>query len=144
LSGLCVDISGASDWFNGGWVPYSNELKISQLGIKRKMIDDHGAVSTEVAIAMCKGAIEQSGATCALSTTGIAGPTGGSNEKPVGSVYIGCCVDGKMQVRLFRFSGDRNAISMRAANTALQMLRLQLSGEDAPEMCWQHGVMIQC
>jgi len=144
LSGLLVSVSGASDWFQGGWVTYSNELKVSQLEIDQKLIHEHGAVSAEVAVAMCHGAIERSGATCALSTTGISGPTGGCKEKPVGSVYIGCCVDGEMQVKLFRFSGDRKAIIFRAACTALQMLRLQLCNVQAPEMCWQHGVEIQC
>jgi nicotinamide-nucleotide amidase len=144
LSGLLVGVPGASNWFQGGWVTYSNELKISQLGIEQKMIDEHGAVSAEVAVAMCHSAIERSGAACALSTTGISGPTGGSKEKPVGSVYIGCSVDGEMHVRLFRFSGDRNTITIRAACTALQLLRLQLSGVDAQEMCWQHGLAIRC
>jgi nicotinamide-nucleotide amidase len=144
LSGLLVSVSGASDWFQGGWVTYSNELKVSQLGIDQTMIDEYGAVSAEVVSAMCHGAIERSGATCALSTSGIAGPTGGSKEKPIGSVYIGCCVDGQMRLRLFRFSGDRDAITIRAACTALQMLRLQLRNEHAPVLCWQHGVEIQC
>jgi nicotinamide-nucleotide amidase len=144
LSGLLVSVSGASDWFQGGWVTYSNELKVSQLGIDQTMIDEYGAVSTEVVSAMCHGAIERSGATCALSTSGIAGPTGGSKEKPIGSVYIGCCVDGQMRLRLFRFSGDRDAITIRAACTALQMLRLQLRNEHTPVLCWQHGVEIQC
>ena len=144
LSGLLVSVSGASDWFQGGWVTYSNELKVSQLGIDQTMIDEYGAVSAEVVSAMCHGAIERSGATCALSTSGIAGPTGGSKEKPIGSVYIGCCVDGQMRLRLFRFSGDRDAITIRAACTALQMLRLQLRNEHTPVLCWQHGVEIQC
>lgn len=144
LSGQIVAVPGASDWFNGGFVTYSNELKISQLGIDEMIIAEHGAVSEEVATAMCKGAIEQSGATCALSTTGISGPTGGTKKKPVGSVYIGCSVDGEIHVSLFRFSGDRRAIIFRASCTALQMLRLQLLGEHAPEMCWQYGVESQC
>ena len=144
LSGLLVGVPGASDWFQGGWVTYSNDLKISQLGVDQKMIEEYGAVSPEIAAAMCHGAIERSGADCALCTTGISGPTGGSKEKPVGSIYIGCSVDGEMQVRLFRFSGARETVSLRAACTSLQMLRLQLSGVDAQEMCWQHGLAIRC
>ncbi len=144
LSGLLVGVSGASDWFHGGWVTYSNDLKASQLGVDQQLIEEHGAVSSEVAIAMCRGAIQQSGATCALSTTGIAGPSGGSTEKPVGTVYIASCVDEEMQVRLFQFSGDRKVVGSRAANTALQLLRLQLSGVDTPELCWQHGVAVRC
>ena len=141
MSGLIISVPGASDWFHGGWVTYSDELKVSQLGVDQTLLVEHGAVSAEVATAMCLGAIERSGAACAVSTTGIAGPTGGSDEKPIGTVYIGSCVDGGVQVRLFRFSGDRDTISKRAACTSLQMLRLQLCGEDASEMCWQHGTM---
>lgn len=121
---------------------YSDELKVSQLGVKQSMIKEHGAVSAVVAAEMCIGAIEKSVATCAISTTGIAGPTGGTKDKPVGTVYIGSCVDSKVQVRLFRFSGDRDSIGKRAAYTALQLLRLQLSGIDTPDMCWQHGASI--
>lgn len=141
VSDLVVRVPGASDWFHGGWVTYSDELKVTQLGVDQSVIESHGAVSAEVATALCLGAIEKSGATCAVSTTGIAGPTGGSDEKPVGTVYIGSCVDGSIQVRLFRFSGSRESITSRAAHTALQLLRLQLCGVDAPDMCWQQELV---
>ena len=144
ISELVVRVAGASDWFRGGWVVYSDALKVEQLGVDQSMLDAYGAVSSEVATAMCLGAISKSGASCAVSATGISGPTGGSEEKPVGTVYIGCCIDGDVHIRLFRFSGNRESISSRAACTALQLLHLHLCGEDAPVMCWQHGQVTTC
>jgi len=91
---------------------------------------------------MCEGAVEQSGATAAISTTGIAGPSGGTEEKPVGTVFIGCLLSGTSTIREFRFSGDRLEIRSLAAYAALEMLRLELLGESVDMMCCQYGATI--
>ena len=137
LSSFISEVAGASAWFRGGWVTYTNDLKVSQLGVPLKLLEQYGAVSSQVALAMASGASEISGAEVAVSITGIAGPTGG-DAKPVGTVFIACKVDQETQVREFRFKGERNEVRLRAANTALQMLRLQLLGEQVKTMPWQY------
>jgi nicotinamide-nucleotide amidase len=87
--------------------------------------------------------MKQSGATASLSTTGIAGPSGGSDEKPVGTVYLGCSVASETQIRGFRFSGTRDEIRELAAIRALQMMCYQLEGESVEMMCCQHGETIE-
>lgn len=142
IAELLTQIPGASAWFVGGWVVYSNEMKTTQLGVDANLIETHGAVSWQVAKAMCEGAMKQSGATASLSTTGIAGPNGGSEEKPVGMVYIGCDVNSETQIRGFRFSGSRDEIREQAAIASLQMMCYQLSGESVEMMCNQDGETI--
>ena len=137
IAELITQIPGASTWFVGGWVTYSNEMKTTQLGVDANLIETHGAVSWQVAKAMCEGAVKQSGATTALSTTGIAGPSGASKEKPVGMVYIGSKVTSESQIRGFRFSGTRAGIQEQTAVTALQMLCNQLAGESIEKMSCQ-------
>ena len=142
LTSCIAEFSGASSWFLGGWVTYSNALKVSQLGVRQTSLEQHGAVSSEVASAMAIGASKMSGSNVALSTTGIAGPTGGSEEKPVGTVFIGCKVKEDLQVREFRFSGTRNEIQNHAAQTAIEMLRVQLTSQQVNSLCCQHGGVI--
>ena len=141
--GLIADsitkIPGASAWYIGGWVTYSNAMKCSQLGIDSELFESHGAVSWQVAKAMCEGAIQNSDATSSLSTTGIAGPSGGTEDKPVGTVFIGCTVENMLQVREFRFSGSRNEIRSSTVAAAFEMICQQLSGEDEDVMCCQYG-----
>jgi nicotinamide-nucleotide amidase len=139
LSDAIVQTDGASNWFSGGWVTYANEMKQSQLGVSSELLEKAGAVSYDVAKAMSEGAVSCSDARCGLSTTGVAGPDGGTTEKPVGTVFIGCTVETDTEVREFRFTGNRNEIRRRAASTALQMLRLRLLGIHVDTMCWQHG-----
>ncbi len=139
LSSLIAEVPGASNWFLGGWVTYSNSLKVSQLGVTQAALDEHGAVSPEVAAAMVRGASKMSGSDVSLSTTGIAGPTGGTEDKPVGTVCIGCKVQKDLQVREFRFSGTRNEIQAYAAHTAIEILQLQLTGEHKGVLCCQYG-----
>ncbi len=115
-------IAGASEWYSGGWVTYSNEMKITQLGVPEKMLQEHGAVSEQVAKAMCEGALEQSNATVALSTTGIAGPSGGTVEKPVGTVFIGCATKNGLCVKRFLFSGKRGEVQEQTLLSALRLL----------------------
>jgi PncC family amidohydrolase len=127
IAASVTDISGASSWYLGGWVTYSNAMKISQLGVPEEMLLAHGAVSEQVAAAMCEGAKKKSGATVALSTTGVAGPTGGTDEKPVGTVFIGCATEQGIEVRKCLFAGTRNQVQEQAARAALQLLHEKLS-----------------
>ena len=138
LSHLIGEVEGASSWFCGGWVTYSNALKMSQLHVPAQLLESHGAVSRQVAQSMACGAAVASDSAVGLSTTGIAGPSGGTAQKPVGTVFIGCKIEESLHVREFRFSGERDAIRRRTAYTALQMLRLELLGEKVETMCWQH------
>jgi nicotinamide-nucleotide amidase len=122
LAAKITAISGASAWYAGGWVTYSNAMKTSQLLVPEKYIKAHGAVSSQVAKSMCVGAIKQSGASYALSTTGIAGPSGGTEEKPTGTVYIACgTVDG-IDVRHCLFSGTREQVQKQSIDAALRLL----------------------
>tara|TARA_B100001964_G_scaffold187710_1_gene208790 strand:- start:14 stop:532 length:519 start_codon:yes stop_codon:yes gene_type:complete len=137
-----TQISGASAWYVGGWVTYSNEMKTSQLGVDADCIHIRGAVSWQVAKAMCQGAMKKSGATTSISTTGIAGPSGGTEEKPVGTVFIGCAIHESIQIREFRFTGTRSDIRERTANAAFQMMCHQLEATTIESMCCQHGETI--
>ena len=121
-----TDVSGASDYFTYGWVVYSNDAKISELGVDASLVEKHGAVSSEVAEAMANGAKKRAGSDYAISVTGIAGPGGGSNDKPIGLVYVGLADKNGCEVRCFKFSHDRGFVRLRTAQTALNMLRLKL------------------
>ena len=127
LAKLLTDIPGASRYFMYGWVAYSNQAKISELGVPADLIEKDGAVSEQVAKAMAQGARRKAGTDFAIAITGIAGPAGGSEQKPVGLVYISVDSDNKCETRLYNFSHDRDFIRLRAAQTALNMLRLQLN-----------------
>jgi nicotinamide-nucleotide amidase len=117
IAAACTSLAGSSDWFERGFVTYSNEAKIEMLGVPAELIAAHGAVSAEVAVAMVEGALSYSRASIAVSVTGIAGPGGGSVAKPVGTVWIGVGArDGKAVATLLQASGDRAAI--RAASVA--------------------------
>lgn len=127
VSQMITDIPGSSEYFLAGWVTYSNDAKIRDLGVSPEIIEKHGAVSQPVAAALAEGAAHNSGADVAIGITGIAGPEGGSEQKPVGLVYIGLFFDGKTEVQEFRFSPvGREAVRRRAALTALNWIRLKL------------------
>ncbi len=139
-----VDQTGSSQWYRGGWVVYSNEMKSSQLGVDGALMQagGPGAVSREVAAALASGACNESGSDLALSVTGIAGPDGGTPSKPVGTVFIGVCdrrlEEEKVCVRRFCFSGTRSQIRQRTVNAALQMCRFHLLEIEPPEpMLWE-------
>ena len=123
---------GASEYVAGGVVSYSNEAKAELLGVDPSLIDRHGAVSPEVAEAMADGALERFEADCAVAITGIAGPGGGSEDKPVG--YVCWCVKGpeRMLARDVRLPGDRNEIRDRSTTAGMHLLRRVLRGEDSP------------
>jgi len=130
LSGMITEVPGSSRYFLYGWITYSNEAKISQLCVPREIIERYGAVSEQTAEAMAKGAKKKSGADVSVSITGIAGPDGGSEQKPVGLVYI--CVETGKQRQTYRYilPGDRKAIRIRAANNTMNIIRLALKGID--------------
>jgi len=123
LAALLTRTPGSSRWFRQGWVTYSDESKISELGVDPELIRRHGAVSAQVADAMAKAARRRSGTDFGLSITGIAGPDGGTREKPVGIVYLSLADSGGSLATRHRFAGDREAIRLIACKTALERLR---------------------
>ena len=123
ISSRIVSESGASEILKCGFVTYSNESKSKLVGVKKSTLDKYGAVSEQTASEMAKGGAKASGSDVCISVTGIAGPDGGTKAKPVGLVYIGCCVKGKVTVKEFRFSGNRNKIRNLSATNALILAR---------------------
>ncbi|MCL2285751.1 MAG: competence/damage-inducible protein A [Firmicutes bacterium] len=121
-----VSVAGCSSVFMEGLCAYSNKAKITRLGVPANLLQNHGAVSAEVAAAMAERAAKVADTSVGLSTTGIAGPDGGSAEKPVGLVYIGLCINDKVESEKFNITGSRNEVRVRAANLAMDMLRRKL------------------
>ncbi len=119
--------SGSSAWFLGGLVTYANEAKRDLCGVPEALIAEHGAVSAPVAAALARGVRERLRADWAASITGVAGPNGGSDAKPVGTVYIGVSGPGFESVRRFKYPGERAIVRDRAAKTALVLLRLAVA-----------------
>jgi nicotinamide-nucleotide amidase len=126
LAELITDIPGASRYFLQGLVTYSNIAKIKELGVPAELLEKYGAVSEEVASVMSRGMRKTAGTDFAIGITGIAGPSGGSEQKPVGLVYISLDCGHGCETERFIFSGDREFIRLRAAQTALNMVRLKL------------------
>ena len=123
IASTIVDVPGASDCFNEGYVTYSNEAKMKNLGVKESTLIAHGAVSYETATEMAKGVRNKAKANFGLSSTGIAGPGGGSPKKPVGLVYIACAYgDDKCIVKELHLKGDRTTVRTAATKEALQLL----------------------
>lgn len=125
-----TDVSGASGYVYAGLVTYDNRAKIDLLGVDPSLIEAHGAVSEEVARAMAEGAMARCQTDCSLSITGIAGPTGGTPEKPVGLIWMAVALEGKTTSRSMRTMGNREMIRAKAAQAALNMLRLRLLGRE--------------
>jgi nicotinamide-nucleotide amidase len=123
LAGRITDVPGSSEYFLEGVVSYSNEAKIDLLGVPKKLIATHGAVSEQVAGAMAVGIRKRAGSTFGVGVTGVAGPGGGSPEKPVGLVYIALADDSQNTTRKFIFPGDRQFIRTLSVNAALDMIR---------------------
>jgi len=126
IGDMLTDVPGISRLFLADVVAYDNEVKVRELGVPAGYIQRFGAVSEEVAIAMARGVCKATGADVGLSTTGIAGPTGGTPKKPVGLVYVGLCVRGDASVRELRLRGERRRIKDRASKCALNFARLTL------------------
>src|SRR5690606_23531199 len=112
-------IPGSSDVYLGGVVSYANQVKQSQLGVSAATLERHGAVSEEVAREMVQGVAGRFGADAAIAVTGVAGPDGGSAEKPVGTVWFAWYVRGEISAEQFRFSGDRSQVRERATQAGL-------------------------
>ncbi|MDD7739157.1 MAG: CinA family protein [Fusicatenibacter sp.] len=122
ISAAIVNVPGASEVLMQGLVTYANEAKERYLGVNRETLINYGAVSTQTAEEMAAGACSSTGTEVSVATTGIAGPGGGTPEKPVGLVYIGCCVLGKTVVKEFHFQGDRQEIRSLAVQEAFRLL----------------------
>lgn len=126
LAGRIMNVPGASQIYNEGYITYSNDAKERLVGVSHDTLEKHGAVSHETAYEMAEGAAKASGAEVAVSVTGIAGPDGGTEEKPVGLVYIGCYMKGKVRTEEFRFLGNRAKNREYAVVRALTLLREEL------------------
>ncbi len=122
IAAACTDLAGSSDWFDRGFITYSNEAKTELLGVDADQLQAQGAVSELVVRAMAHGAVRHSHARVAVAVTGIAGPSGGSAAKPVGTVWFGFMVDGRLSSEMQRFDGDRAAV--RAATVRHALARL--------------------
>jgi nicotinamide-nucleotide amidase len=123
LAKCLTDLAGSSDYFERGWVTYSNEAKQTELGVPANQLARFGAVSEEVALAMVRGALEKTAAQHAVAVTGVAGPAGGTRAKPVGTVWVGWGYrqGGRVQIHAtrYRFRGSRDAIRRRSVAAAL-------------------------
>ncbi len=123
ISHLMTSVAGSSSYYLGGVTSYANSMKETYLGVESALLERVGAVSPEVAESMAKGMRSKSQADISISITGIAGPGGGSDEKPVGTVFIGLACDEKTEVQRFLFSGNRYEIQYKTAQTALNLVR---------------------
>lgn len=119
LAAALVNVSGASEVFDEGYITYSNKAKHKNLGVRKSTLKTYGAVSKQTAKEMSRGCLKAAKADVALSVTGIAGPGGGTAEKPVGLVYIGCCFQGKTKVIRQQFSGSRSEVRRQSVEAAL-------------------------
>ena len=127
IAASCTELSGSSAWFDRGFVTYSNAAKTEMLGVDPQLIETHGAVSEAVARAMVVGALARSAAQVAIAVTGVAGPTGGSADKPVGTVWFGLAVPGQVITERSLFPGDRAAVRAATVQHGLQRLLQLLS-----------------
>lgn len=129
IAATLVNADGISKVFKEGYITYSDEAKHKLLGVNMDTLDRFGAVSRETAYEMAEGALRTAGADASIAVTGIAGPGGGTEEKPVGLVYIACTFQGKTIVKRCFFGGDRNGIRYSTMREALQILYCRILGE---------------
>ena len=129
LGDMLTDVPGSSTYFLGGVIAYHDDLKIGLLGVPPAVIREHGAVSEECALLMARGIRSATGADFGISITGIAGPTGGTPAKPVGTVFVGLAGRDVERVEHFKWDGDRRENKRRSAQAALQMLVGYLTGD---------------
>jgi nicotinamide-nucleotide amidase len=127
IAAACTDLAGSSDWFERGFVTYSNASKTEMLDVEGQLIASHGAVSEAVARAMAQGALQHSAAQVSLAVTGIAGPSGGSADKPVGTVWLAWGLPSGITSELKHFAGDRAAVRAATVQHALGRLLKLLS-----------------
>lgn len=122
IAAACTDLAGSSTWFERGFVTYSNAAKTELLGVDAALIAQHGAVSEAVVRAMAAGALAHSHAQVAVAVTGVAGPGGGSADKPVGTVWLGFALPGRVAAEVCCFGGDRAAVRAATVRYALRRL----------------------
>jgi len=122
IAKLCTDLEGSSRWFDRGFVTYSNQAKVDMLAVDSQTIKQYGAVSQQVVEEMVSGAIQNSQSQLAIAVTGIAGPTGGSLKKPIGTVWIAIHIEGKLYSKCCLFEGNRENIRQLTAEYALEWL----------------------
>lgn len=122
IAAACTELAGSSQWFERGFVTYSNQAKTDLLGVDPVLIAEHGAVSEPVVRAMAQGALAHAHAQVSIAVTGVAGPSGGSAEKPVGTVWLGWCLEGETHTQVQHFAGDRAGV--RAATLSFALARL--------------------
>jgi len=127
IAAACTDLAGSSLWFERGFVTYSNAAKTELLGVPAELIEQHGAVSETVARAMASGALANSHAQVAIAVTGVAGPSGGSADKPVGTVWFGWATPHGLFSERQHFAGDRAAVRAATVHHALTRLLAQLA-----------------
>jgi nicotinamide-nucleotide amidase len=132
LAKMITDVSGSSEYFKTGFITYSNQAKYERLGVSMEVINVYGAVSEPVVTAMAANAKRLAKADVALAISGVAGPTGGTSAKPVGTVCIALAHDAGTQARTFNLAGDREWVRDRSAKMALSMLRYHLLGKEMP------------
>lgn len=126
IAGTLVNVPGISAWFGEGYVTYSNEAKEKLLGVSHETLAGFGAVSEQTAGEMAEGAAKAAGVDAAVAVTGIAGPDGGTAQKPVGLVYLGCFCRGQLRVEKHIFDGDRAQVRAQSVQAALQLLKMML------------------
>ncbi len=128
LGAALTAIPGSSTWFSGGVMAYANAVKVAQLGVPAIILMEHGAVSEACVLAMAQGLCEKFCVDVGVSISGIAGPDGGSAEKPVGTVWLGFCVNGKSFAHHVVLQGNREEVRSQAVALAVQMLREAVAG----------------
>lgn len=133
ISAACTDLAGSSNWFERGFVTYSNEAKTDLLGVDAALIAAHGAVSEPVVRAMAFGAVRHSLAQVSIAVTGVAGPSGGSAAKPVGTVWFGFSIQGALHSEMMRFEGDRATVRQQTVAHALKRCLALMSAQQAGE-----------
>ena len=120
IASACTDLAGSSGWFDRAFITYSNAAKTEMLGVPAALIAAHGAVSEAVVRAMAQGAVQRSQAHLSIAVSGIAGPSGGSADKPVGTVWLAWCLDGVLYSQQRHFDGDRHAVRQQTTCWGLQ------------------------
>jgi PncC family amidohydrolase len=128
---VLTEVPGSSAYLRGGVVAYADDVKASLLGVPVEVLIAHGAVSAQVAVAMAEGVVERLGANLGIGVTGIAGPDGGTEAKPVGLVYVAVAGRGPATVRRLQWPGDRSANKVDSARVAIEMLLARAVSDDA-------------
>ena len=122
VGALLTALPGSSDWYLGGVISYANSVKTGLLHVRGEDIESEGAVSEPVVRAMARGACAATGAQAAMSTSGVAGPGGGTDRKPVGTVWVGWALSGESRAQVFHFDGSRDEVRVQAARAAVEGL----------------------